>query len=91
MAMLGPAAHFFAQVLAPNPHPRMCWSPQGSRCGVEGHSVCPCRFISTSVFALTRWAAWLWCHQEDVGDTLCTTCGHVGREVIPGVTVIWAW
>lgn len=66
-------------------------SPQGSGCGVEGPSVNSCHFISTSVFTLIQWADWLWCHQEDVGNTLCTTCGHVGLEVIPGVTVICAW
>lgn len=65
--------------------------PEGAGAAWWGPSVSPCRFVFTSVFTLTRWADWLWCHQEDVGDTLCTTCGPVGLEVSPEVTVICAW
>lgn len=42
-----------------------------------------CHFVFASVFTLTQWAYWLWCHQEDVGDTLCTTCGHGGASSDP--------
>lgn len=42
-----------------------------------------CDFVFASVFTLTQWAYWLWCHQEDVGDTLCTTCDHGGASSDP--------
>lgn len=72
--------------------PGRAGSPLGNGCGVEGTLCEP--FVAsffTSVFTLTRWADWLWCYQEDVGDTLCTACGPVGLEVSPGVTIICAW
>lgn len=43
----------------------------------------PCRFVSASVSTLTQWIYWLWCHQENVGDALSTTCSHGGASSDP--------